>query len=202
MKFSSHPAFFSRLPGGMAVALLLAGLASGARAQTSDTPATPSAMAPAPTAGGSMPSASLSHGDTKFIVAVAEGSTNEVALSRLALDHASSDDVKAFAQMMITDHTKLDSALKDLASAKGVAIDDAMIKGGNDHVMGLAKKSGADFDAAYLKLMVKGHEDTVAAFQKEAAKGKDADVIAFANQNLPTISEHLAHAKMLAKAKS
>ena len=48
--------------------------------------------------------------------------------------------------------------------------------------------------------MVSGHDATVKAFQKESAKGKDADVQAFAAKNLPTIQMHDDHAHSLAQA--
>jgi putative membrane protein len=153
-----------------------------------------------PPATSTNPADTLSHGDIKFIVTVAEGSTNEVALSQLAAEHSSRDDVKKFAQMMITDHTKLNSMLTDLAARKGVAISDAVMKGQKDDVDSLAAKNGADFDKAYIKMMVKSHKETLALFQKESEKGKDPDVMSFASQNTPTISEHLEHAKMLASA--
>jgi len=176
----------------VAVSLLVLALPTAGLAQMDSSSNPPAASTP--------PADTLSHGDIKFIVTVAEGSTNEVALSQLAAEHSSRDDVKKFAQMMIDDHTKLNAMLTDLAARKGVAISDAVMKGQKDHVDGLAAKNGADFDKAYIKLMVKTHQETLALFQKEAEKGKDPDVMSFASQNTPTISEHLEHAKMLASA--
>jgi putative membrane protein len=49
--------------------------------------------------------------------------------------------------------------------------------------------------------MVDDHEDTVAAFQKQADNSADADVKAFAAKTLPTLKRHLEaikeiHSKM------
>src|SRR5580658_6072618 len=57
----------------------------------------------------------LSHSDKHFIMKAAMASTNEVALSQLAVDHAASPDVKSLAQMMITDHQRLNAELQALA---------------------------------------------------------------------------------------
>jgi putative membrane protein len=192
MNLSSRARRSAQLSSGLAIALLAVGLPGRAWSQMSNSAPAAASLAPAP---------SLSSADKAFVVAVAEGSTNEIALSQLAADHSSRDDVKAFAQMMITDHSRLNAMLTDLAALKGVGVDQAVMKGRSDHVAGLAKKNGAAFDAAYIKAMVKSHADTEAAFRHEADKGQDVDVVAFAGQNLPTISEHLAHAKMLAAAK-
>jgi putative membrane protein len=140
----------------------------------------------------------IHHGDKGFILAVAEGSNQEVALSQLAATNAGSQDVKDFALMMIRDHGMLNAQLADLATSKGVDITSAVAKGQKKGVASLEKKQGADFDKAYLKNMVKGHDATVEAFKKEADKGKDADVQAFASKNLPTIQQHDDHAHSLA----
>jgi putative membrane protein len=55
----------------------------------------------------------------------------------------------------------------------------------------LAKKSGVDFDKAYMDHMVKDHKKVVKEFQKAAKSAKDPDVKNFASKNLPTIEEHL-----------
>jgi putative membrane protein len=139
----------------------------------------------------------LAHVDKKFMMKAAMASTNEVALSQLAADHAASADVKAFAQMMISDHGQANSELQALASQKNVDISKAVQKGQTDDVDSLAKNSGQDFDKAYAKKMVSAHDDAVSLFQKESTDGKDPDVVAFAAKYLPTLTMHDQHAKSL-----
>ena len=119
------------------------------------------------------------------------------ALSQLAADHASSADVKSFAQDMVTAHQQLNNDIQTLAGQKNVDISKAVEKGQKDDVDGLAKKTGADFDKAYIRKMVKGHEEAVSLFKKESEDGKDADVTALAGKYLPIVSDHLQHAKTL-----
>jgi putative membrane protein len=142
----------------------------------------------------------IPHSDKSFVLAVAEGSNQEVALSQLAAMNSLRQDVKDFAQMMIRDHGMLNTQLAELAARKGVDIADAVAKGQKKGVDSLAKKQGADFDEAYLQDMVEGHDATLKAFTKEANKGKDADVQAFASKNLPTIQMHDDHAHSLQQA--
>jgi len=142
----------------------------------------------------------MGHSDRSFAVKLAEGSTNEVALSRMADTHASSDDVKAFAQMMMTDHTALNSQLSELASKKGIDISEAVEKGNKKGVSSLEKKSAADFDKAYIKEMVKGHKDAAELLKKEAADSKDSDFAQFATQALPTVLGHLQKAEAIERA--
>src|SRR5881409_2554006 len=60
-----------------------------------------------------------------------------------------------------------------------------------------AKLSGADFDRAYMKDMVKEHDRDVKAFRKEADAGKDPDVRSWAAKTLPTLQEHQQQAKQV-----
>ncbi|MGH9697442.1 MAG: DUF4142 domain-containing protein, partial [Bryobacteraceae bacterium] len=55
----------------------------------------------------------------------------------------------------------------------------------------LKTKTGADFDKAYVEAMVKDHEQAVKAFQREASRGKDEQIKAFASETLPVIQGHL-----------
>lgn len=146
-----------------------------------------------------MESSSLSHGDKKFVRKVARASTNEVALSRLVESRSTNSDVKAFAQMMITDHTQANNDLSALAASKNIDIGKQVSEGTVDGVSSLSIKSGADFDQAYAKLMVKAHEGAVKLFKDEVAEGKDADVVAFAKKYVDTLSMHLDHATSLEK---
>jgi len=175
----------------IAAAAFVAGTGFPALAQDA-APLAPSAPAPSE-------QNQLSHLDKRFILKAGEASANEVALSELAADRASNPDVKSFAQKMLTDHRQLNDELSALASHKNIDIAKSVKKGGEEGVESLSKKSGKDFDEAYMKGMVGGHEEAADLFQKEAADGKDADTVALATKYLATIMEHLQHAKMIAK---
>jgi putative membrane protein len=56
----------------------------------------------------------------------------------------------------------------------------------------LQNLSGTEFDKAYVKAMVKDHQEDVKAFQKEADKGKDPGIKTFASHTLPVLQQHLS----------
>ena len=65
-------------------------------------------------------SKSLTSVDHRFVMEAAHGGMMEVELGRLALERATSDEVKQFAQRMIDDHSRAYTELAELASTKGV----------------------------------------------------------------------------------
>jgi putative membrane protein len=65
------------------------------------------------------------------------------------------------------------------------------------HYKRLAGKSGADFDKAFIAVMVSDHEDHVSLFEKKAQNADDPDVRSFASDNLPKLKAHLEHAQQL-----
>ena len=107
------------------------------------------------------------------------------------VEKAANDQVKQFAARMVTDHTKANDELKQIASTKGVQLPSALDKKHQSDMDRLQKMSGADFDKAYMSHMVDDHKQDVAEFKKEANGGKDGDVKGFAAKTLPTLEEHL-----------
>jgi putative membrane protein len=119
----------------------------------------------------------------------AQGGMAEVELAKLALQKSQNADVKKFAQMMVTDHTKANDELKSLAAKKSVALptDLGSHKSTLDDLNG---KTGADFDKAYVAAMVEDHETDVDLFE-DNTDNSDADIKAFTTKTLPTIKSHL-----------
>jgi len=138
--------------------------------------------------------------DAKFIKSAAEGGMAEVQFGQLAQQKASSQEVKDFGQRMVTDHTKANDKLKDIASKEGVTLPAEL--GMKDRALykRLSGLSGADFDRAYMDAMVKDHKEDIAEFQKESDSGKDQSVKQFATDTLPTLREHLQMAERAASA--
>ena len=58
----------------------------------------------------------LSTADENFILAAAQGGMTEVKLGELAAQKGTRDEVKAFGQMMVKDHTAINHDLKALAT--------------------------------------------------------------------------------------
>ena len=144
--------------------------------------------------GGKLPKA-----DADFIKDAAQGGMMEVELGKIAADKASNSQVKDFGKRMQQDHSKANDELKKLASDKGVQLSAMLDKKHQSKVDKLAKLSGTEFDRKYIDAMVDDHKDDVKKFQKEADKGKDADVQKWASKTLPTLKEHLQLAQSTEK---
>jgi putative membrane protein len=127
-----------------------------------------------------------------FWTKAAQGGIAEVELSRVADGKAQNAEVKDFARMMITDHTKANEELKSLAAKKNVMLPTEM-DGEHQAIMANLKNlSGAEFDRSYVETMVNDHEKTVALFEKQANENNaDAELKAFAAKTLPTLRTHL-----------
>ena len=141
----------------------------------------------------------VSTSDKKFINEAAIGGMMEVQAGQLAATNASNDRVKAFGNMMVQDHTNVNNELKALASSKNVMVPDSMDAKHKAHIEMLRKKTGKDFDKAYMSMMVMDHNEDVSKFQMESKSANDADVKAFATKTLPTLRTHLDSAKAINK---
>ena len=72
-----------------------------------------------------------------------------------------------------------------------------MSKDHMDHVTELREKTGADFDKAYMNLMVEDHNEDVEMFEEASGKLEDADAKAFASKTLTTLRQHHERAKQV-----
>lgn len=131
--------------------------------------------------------------DRDFVMEAASGGLMEVTLGKLAQTNAASAQVKEFGQMMVTDHTKANTELKAVASKKNLTVSPTPAEKQQKMIDDLKTKKGADFDKAYVDMMVDDHKEDVSKFQDEANKGNDADVKAFAAKTLPVLQKHLDH---------
>jgi Predicted outer membrane protein len=137
--------------------------------------------------------------DRKFADQAAEGSAMEVHLAQIAQQKSNSDAVKQLAQKIEQDHTQAGKELADLAKMRAVDLPTTETK----HTVVIDKFSnlaGAQFDKAYIKMMVQDHKKDIREFERYASNGMDTDLKAFASKTLPTLREHLRMAEELQKA--
>ena len=133
----------------------------------------------------------ISKDDSNFAVKAAEGGMEEVQLGQVAQQNAMSQRVKDFGAMMVKDHTAAGDKLKTIASSKGLMLPDSLPSGMQKDVAKLSKKTGNDFDKAYMNMMLDDHKIDIKDFQKAGANCKDPDLKSFALNTLPTLQKHL-----------
>jgi putative membrane protein len=111
--------------------------------------------------------------DKMFLRKAAEGGIAEVKLGQLAAQKGSSDEVKAFGQKMVDDHTKLNLEMARVADSMGVMLPKSMNKEDQAEYEKLNALSGNAFDIEYLTFMVKDHHNDLHEFRIEAASPTD-----------------------------
>jgi putative membrane protein len=158
---------------------------------TSDTNKMDHTMTSSSDTANNMTVAALDDASKKFIEDAGKGGMMEVDLGNMAINNASSQAVKDFGKMMVDDHTKLNNELKDVATKKNVSVPAAV---GEDHKKDmdeLSKKTGNDFDKAYVKMMVKDHKEDIDEFKKASQNLTDNDLKTLATNALPVLQKHL-----------
>lgn len=135
--------------------------------------------------------------DRSFVMEAAQGGQAEVELGKLAVGKAVNSDVKSFGQKMVDDHSKANDKLRQVAAEKGLSLPSDLDQKSRAEYNHLEKLSGAAFDRAYVKLMVKDHVKDLADFQRESQKAADPAIRQFVTETLPTLQEHLSMAKDL-----
>jgi putative membrane protein len=146
--------------------------------------------------GGSV--AAMNDMDKEFVSKAGMGGLMEVQAGNLALQKATSADVKSFAQRMVTDHSKANEELSQLATTKGIALPTELAGEHKTAMYHLSSLSGTEFDKAYMTHMVEDHDKDVAEFEKASTTAQDTDVKAWAGKTLPTLQQHQQLAKDIA----
>jgi putative membrane protein len=124
----------------------------------------------------------------------------EIQTGRLAVSQGASESVRQFGQRMIDDHTRTSQQLMQMASAAGFTPPQTLDAKHQAAAAKLARLTGAEFDRAYMKQMVKDHQEAVSLYQRQSTRGTTADLRAFASATLPALQEHLSMARSMAGA--
>jgi putative membrane protein len=147
------------------------------------------------------PAAAMS--DQKFLDFAAQTDMTEAHLGKLAQDAATTQQVKDYAQMVVSDHTQDYAALQNLAQQNGLTVPTAIDAEHNKSMIGpYHQLKGAGFDRKYIRDMVAGHTEAIGIYEKEARDAQNPAIRSYAEQTLPTLHKHLDDAKALEQGKT
>jgi putative membrane protein len=134
-----------------------------------------------------------------FIKKAARSDEFERQEGRLAETRAHNPQVRKFAAMMVSAHTKTTEGLKAAIRKAGMTpppppplTDDQM------HMMAdLKGMHGADFDKTYIDQQVQAHQETLGVVQGYADNGQPGPIKMAAEKTVPIVQHHLELAKGL-----
>jgi putative membrane protein len=132
-----------------------------------------------------------------FAVEAASGGLMEVELGKIAQEKATNPRIKDFGAMMVKDHSDADDKLKELAQQKNITLPTNVSDKQQKDIDDLNKKTGKDFDKAYMNMMLDDHKKDIKKFEKAGKDLKDDDIKGFAMQALPTLQKHLDSARAI-----
>jgi putative membrane protein len=140
----------------------------------------------------------LNSADRQFMTRAAMMDMAEIQTGRLAVSQGASESVRQFGQRMIDDHTRTSQQLMQMASAAGFTPPQTLDAKHQAAADKLSRLTGAEFDRAYMKQMVKDHQEAVSLYQRQSTRGGMPDLRAFASATLPALQEHLSMARSMA----
>ena len=115
--------------------------------------------------------------DESFMKDAAQAGAAEIEASKLAQTKSKSPDVKAFAESMITDHTKVADELRALAAKKNVKLPDGPSVKQKAELKMIDAGDNDKFDERYAKRFgVDAHKDTIKLFEDAAKNAKDPEI--------------------------
>jgi putative membrane protein len=136
--------------------------------------------------------------DRLFAVVAAESGMAEIAVSQLAAERASSEEVKRMAQQMIQDHSQANQQLMSAAQTVQAPMPRGLSPSKQADLAILATKQGAEFDKAYIDQQLAAHICSVALFRAEAEQGRNPELKQLAAQTLPKLEQHLQMVRRMA----
>ncbi|HEX5060128.1 MAG TPA: DUF4142 domain-containing protein [Kofleriaceae bacterium] len=132
----------------------------------------------------------------------------EIDLGKVAKKQGGTAAVKSYGEMMVKDHGAMDKQLKDLAKmtkqtipAEKMTTDaekQAQAEMKKD-VAALKKLKGADFDRAYIQMMIDGHEREVSNIDSKMAEVNNPELKTLLTDLKPQLQHHEDAAKELQK---
>jgi len=126
-----------------------------------------------------------------FVSNLTESDMYEIKAAQIAEQRSKDPEVKAFAALMVKDHTAMDSDMRpkiDAAAQQPATELDKRRSGFIDH---LNSTSAADFDKTYIDQQVAAHQEALSLLQGYAQNGGDAGLNALAGTATPKVQAHL-----------
>ncbi len=142
--------------------------------------------------------AKLSSADQNLMMQVAKGGMMQLEVSKIAVQKASSAEVRQLAQAEVEEQTGLSAKLTEIATAKGITLPAAPDAETQAMITKLQSASGMSFDRMYVtESGVKGHEKLDKVMSTVKSSATDASLKGIAAAAHPLVKTHLKVAQQI-----
>lgn len=139
----------------------------------------------------------LSRQDRNFAKEAAMDGMTEVNIGEQATKKAQNEEVKDLGKRLAANHKKANDQLMQIAQKQGVQLPQSIDSKAQKQLESLNKKTGAEYDRAFLNYVVSDHKKSIGLFEKQVKQGQDPAFKDFASKTLPVLREHLKTAQNL-----
>jgi putative membrane protein len=129
--------------------------------------------------------------DRVFLAGAHQSNLAEILGGYIALGRSGNRHVRHIAQMLITDHTRLDRQVRRVARERQVALPATPSARQVKELLAVAVVPNNRFDHAWLRLQEVSHVRTLALINAELRRGCSSQVKALARAAAPAVRAHL-----------
>jgi len=149
----------------------------------------PSVTAPSVVPGA--PVAPLTDTDAQFVQTQTENNMAEFQAAQLALQRSQNQNVRNFAQKMITDHTYVQGTLNQIVQMHpNLPLPRTLTEQNQEMLEQLAQLNGPAFDRAYMNTMVQANSTMVGELNAQLTRGWDQHISAWVQNTRPILLQH------------
>ncbi|MBN6051735.1 DUF4142 domain-containing protein, partial [Nonomuraea sp. RK-328] len=133
----------------------------------------------------------ISKQDKRFLRLAHRGNLAEIAAGKVARIKGADAAVRSIGAILVTDHTRLDKAVKEIAERLDVALPDRAARKDRVMLRHISRLHGHRFDRAWLAAMIEGHRQAIRLGEQELRDGSSPAVKELARAAAPVIRKHL-----------
>ncbi len=137
----------------------------------------------------------ISDQDRNFAMNATFSNLAEIEMGELAASKGNLEAVRAFGEMMVTEHTTAQNRLETITDSLDITIPDTLKTEHRIMHEQLSALSGEAFDSAYIMSQVIAHEQAEQIFATQDDDGENDALEDYAEENLPHIRMHLQRAR-------
>jgi putative membrane protein len=134
-----------------------------------------------------------------FLAHATSANMFEIQSSQLALQASSNQQVRNYANLIISDHTRLGQAVGAAAQSAGIVPPPPGLLPDEQAALSqlAAAGTGPNFDMAYRQAQITAHQQAIGLMQNYAASGDVPALRTAAQQAIPMMQMHLQQAQLL-----